>query len=184
MAWTQTNWQVITGAPCAGKTSVIESLASSGFQVVDEAARAYVNESLAAGLTIELIKAEIQEFETTILKRKQKAEAGLNPGQLVFLDRALPDSIAYFKLEGLDPSAAQAACSTFRYQNVFFFQRLPLRQDQVRREDEATAARLEQLLLEAYHSLGYAPIPVPPMSIEARAAFVLDKVRSSMVNGL
>ncbi len=179
----ETNWQVITGAPCSGKTAVIDYLARHGFETVPEAARAYIDNQLASGLTIGRLKADIDSFEKAILARKQETEANLDPARLVFLDRGMPDSIAYFELEGLDPSCARKACGLFRYRNVFFFQRLPLRPDRVRREDEATAARLERLLLNAYLSLGYTPIIVPAMDIEARAGFILDKLDVSPAPG-
>ncbi len=45
--------------------------------------------------------------------------------------------------------------------------------DLVRREDEQTAIRIENLLMAAYRLLGYNPVHVPLMSIESRADFVL-----------
>ena len=38
----QTNWHVITGAPCCGKTTLIDQLANQGFQTVPEGARRYI----------------------------------------------------------------------------------------------------------------------------------------------
>jgi predicted ATPase len=38
----KTNWYVITGAPCSGKTSVIRELEKRGYRVVHEVARAYI----------------------------------------------------------------------------------------------------------------------------------------------
>ena len=40
----QTNWHVITGAPCCGKTTLIDQLADKGFQTVPETARQYIEE--------------------------------------------------------------------------------------------------------------------------------------------
>ena len=37
----QTNWHVITGASCSGKTTLIDQLADKGFQTVPEVARQY-----------------------------------------------------------------------------------------------------------------------------------------------
>ena len=34
----QTNWHVITGAPCSGKTTLIEQLADKGFKIFPEVA--------------------------------------------------------------------------------------------------------------------------------------------------
>jgi putative protein kinase ArgK-like GTPase of G3E family len=37
----QTKWHVITGAPCSGKTTLIDQLADKGFRTVTETARQY-----------------------------------------------------------------------------------------------------------------------------------------------
>jgi len=55
----QTNWHVITGAPCSGKTSVICELERLGHPVVHEAARAYIDKELEKGKTMARIKADI-----------------------------------------------------------------------------------------------------------------------------
>jgi predicted ATPase len=49
----QTNWHVITGAPCSGKTTLIDQLANQGFQTVPEAARQYFEQEMASGRTID-----------------------------------------------------------------------------------------------------------------------------------
>jgi predicted ATPase len=47
----QTNWHVITGAPCSGKTTLIGELAAKGFRTVPESGRAYVERERAQGRT-------------------------------------------------------------------------------------------------------------------------------------
>lgn len=37
----QTNWHVLTGAACTGKTTLVEMLAGRGFQIVTESGRHY-----------------------------------------------------------------------------------------------------------------------------------------------
>jgi len=48
----QTNWHVITGAPCSGKTTLINQLANLNFQTGLEAARQYFEIETAKGRTI------------------------------------------------------------------------------------------------------------------------------------
>jgi predicted ATPase len=48
----QTRWCVLTGAPCAGKTAVINELERRGHGVVHEVARAHVEAKLAEGRRI------------------------------------------------------------------------------------------------------------------------------------
>jgi predicted ATPase len=92
------------------------------------------------------------------------------------LDRALPDSIAYYLLEGLDPTEPQRHSRRVRYSWVFLFEKLEFTKDSVRSEDAETAARIERLIEEAYSELGYPIVPVPLMPIPARADFVLAHV--------
>jgi predicted ATPase len=170
-----TRWSVITGAPCSGKTAVIHMLEERGYQVVHEVARAYIDRELVKGKTLSEIKANEWAFERNILLEKIKIEAQLSPDEIIFFDRAVPDSIAYYKLNGLNPAEPLQKSREVRYQNVFFFERLSFLADPVRSEDEKTAHRLGQLIEESYRSLGYDLIHVPLSSVEKRAEFILER---------
>jgi predicted ATPase len=54
----RTNWHVLTGAACTGKTTLISMLADKGFQVVPESARLYFEKEMAGGRTLEEIQAD------------------------------------------------------------------------------------------------------------------------------
>ncbi len=171
-----TNWYVITGAPCSGKTAVICGLEQRGYAVVHEVARAYIDAELAKGKTLEHIKADERAFERHILLKKAVIEAKLARDEIVFLDRAVPDSIAYYKLCGLDPAEPQQKSRAVRYQKIFLFERLAFLTDPVRSEDEKTADRLSRLIEESYQSLGYDLIQVPVCSIADRTEFILNLI--------
>jgi predicted ATPase len=164
---------VITGAPSSGKTTVINQLSKRGHRVKHEVARAYIDQRLAKGETLEQIKADPLAFERHILQSKVEIEKRLPPEQLIFLDRAIPDSIAYFELEGLDKNEPAGLSRHLRYQNIFLFEGLEFEKDSVRWEDRDQAVRLETLLAKAYSDLGYTITRVPVMSVEARVDFVL-----------
>ena len=170
---TQTNWYVITGAPCSGKTSVIEGLADRGHRVVREVARAFIDRQLAEGLALSEIKADILAFERKILLEKVRIENELPGSQTVFLDRAVPDSIAYFQIEGLDIAEPLRYSQSARYRKVFLFERLTFEKDRVRSENHALANRIEGLLAKSYAMLGYKVIGVPLLTIDQRIDFVL-----------
>ena len=171
-----TQWYVITGAPCSGKTSVIRRLEQLGYPVVHEVARAYIDAQLSEGKTLEQIKADEWAFERHILMAKVKIESKLAPDDIIFFDRATPDSIAYYKLCGLDPSEPWQMSQTVRYQKIFLFERLSFLSDPVRSEDEKTAGRLSDLITECYRALGYQLIHVPLLSIEERTEFILKRL--------
>lgn len=166
-------WCVLTGAPCSGKSAVIQALAERGFPVLHEVARAYIDRELALGRTLRQIKADTLAFERHILLEKLRLENDLPPHQLTFLDRAVPDSIVYFRLEGLDPAEPLLLSRQRRYARIFLFQRLSFEKDRVRSENHAVAARLESMLAGTYAQLGYGVIHVPVMSIAERTEYVL-----------
>ena len=166
------NWYVITGAPCSGKTTVICALERMGYRVVHEVARAYIDDELRKGKNIDQMKSDIEAFEGHILDEKLKIEASLPEESMVFLDRGVPDSIAYFRFEGLDPGDPVRAGNINRYKRIFFFERLGFEKDPVRSEDDDIAARLDALLKESYRMLGYEVIFVPLLTVEERVDFI------------
>ena len=169
-----TRWSVITGAPCSGKTAVIQMLEKRGYAVVHEVARAYIDRQLTEGRTLSAIKADVGAFERHILMEKLRIESQLSPDEVIFLDRAVPDSIAYYKLNGLNPAEPFQKSREVRYLHIFLFERLSFLGDPVRSEDERTAQRLSQLIEESYRSLKYGLIHVPLLSVEKRVQFILE----------
>jgi predicted ATPase len=172
----QTNWHVITGAPCSGKTAVIRELEQLGYPVVHEVARAYIDERLQDGETIVQIKADILSFEHHILYKKIEIEQSLLKEETVFLDRAVPDSIGYYILEGLDPDDPIQKSQLWRYKKIFFFDRIPFEKDSVRSEDDKIASRIDDLLKESYRMLDYEIVFVPLMTVKERVNFILKHV--------
>ena len=172
---TPTNWHVITGAPCSGKSSVIHALERKGYQVLHEVARTYIEEQLLQGQTMAELKADMASFEMRILRRKISLEAALSPQTTVFMDRAVPDSIAYFRHAGLDPTEALNASRVHRYKQIFVFERLQFIPDAARSEDDTVAMCLHHHLVKCYTALGYDIIPVPRMPLDDRVAFILAK---------
>ena len=170
----QTNWYVITGAPSSGKTSVVCELEHMGYRVVHEVARAFIDEELKKGRTNEQIKADELAFERHILYEKMRIEASLQKKEITFLDRAVPDSIAYFKSAGLNPDEPFRKSKPVRYKKIFLFERLEFEKDRVRSEDNAKAADLELLIMDAYQMLGYDIVHVPILSVQKRADFILQ----------
>lgn len=170
----KTNWNVFTGAPCAGKTAVINALAQRGYRIVPEVARAYIDSRLALGISLETIKTDRLAFERHILREKKAIESKLHSSELIFLDRAVPDSIAYYQFEGLNPIEAVEESCRVRYRHIFLFERLTFKKDPVRSETVDGAERIEALLIEGYHQLGYRPIRVRVMPVDQRVDFVLQ----------
>lgn len=145
--------------------------------MVHEVARAYIDELLMSGKTLEDITADKFSFEREILLRKLEIEAGLPAEETIFFDRGLPDSIAYFKSAGLDFSEPLKSSRYVCYRKIFHFQRLKFRKDHVRAEDEKLAENLNELLIQSYETLGYNIIHVPVLSVEERIDFILKRLQ-------
>ncbi len=171
-----TNWYVITGAPCSGKTSVISRIGQLGYRVVHETARAYINEELNKGRTLDEIKANISLFEHNIFYRKIEIESSLPDKAIVFLDRALPDSIAYFRFAGLDPEEPEKKSADIRYRKIFLFDRLQIKHDEVRNENEEDSILIDRLIEETYERLGYEIMRIPVLPVRRRTDFILENM--------
>jgi len=172
----QTNWQVITGAPSCGKTTLIDLLADKGFQTVPEGARLYLEKEIASGRTIEQIRSNETALQCSIKDMQLEIERGLRVNDLLFLDRALPDCLAWYRVFGLNPNAFLRECFHYRYAAVFMLDRLPLQLDSLRYKDEALQDFTEQWHIRDYSALGYHIVRVPVLPPEERLAFVLDVI--------
>ncbi len=175
----QTNWYVLTGGPCSGKSQTLEYLAYLGYFTFPEVARVLINMELAKGKKIKEIREDEKEFQNKVLPMKIKLENRLDPKQTIFFDRGLPDSIAYLKKENLNVDKVIRESKKRKYKKVFFLEQFPLKvkEDYARTENKQTAEIISKLIFEAYTNLGYKLIRVPVMkTIEAKAKFILDKL--------
>jgi predicted ATPase len=172
----QTNWHVITGGACCGKTTLIGLLADRGFPTVPEAARQLMEKEKARGRTIEEIFEDGAAFERVLKDFQQEIEHRLCATDVVFLDRALPDCLAFFRFFGLDPNEILAECLHHRYASVFVLDLLPLQLDGARIEDDTFTVVLDELLVRDYDALGYHVVRVPVLSLEERLEFVLERL--------
>ena len=90
------------------------------------------------------------------------------------MDRAVPDSIAYFKSAGLNPNEPVKKSKLVRYKKIFLFERLEFEKDRVHSENQLKAAEIELLLEKAYQMLDYDIVYVPVLSIQKRTDFILQ----------
>jgi len=171
----QTNWHVITGAACSGKTTLIDLLADRGFQTAPEIARQYLDREMGKGRTLDEIF-EDASTEPGIEDMQLRLEHGLRAIDVVFLDRALPDSLTFRRLAGLNPNEILADCFHHRYASMFLLDRLPFQQNGARIEDDDIAGLIDEWLARDYCALGYNVVRVPVLSIKDRLAFILERL--------
>jgi len=172
----KSKWYVITGIPSSGKTTVLEHLGKAGYRTVPEAARVLIDEGVAQGITVAEIRSNEGDFQRRVTNLKLKTEAELPLDEVIFLDRAMPDSIAYYQLCGLDPEEARAVCYRDLYRKVFLMKPITFDGDYARTESPDAIARLAGLLRDAYEQLGYEIVVVPAVSVEDRVRFILARM--------
>lgn len=104
-------------------------------------------------------------------------ENQISPDVLVFLDRAIPDALAYYRFLNLpEDNKLTEALRTVFYKKVFVLDCLPLVKDYARTEDKAAQEKIHALLMEVYESLGFPVIQVPVLQPEERVAFILKNL--------
>jgi predicted ATPase len=177
-----TKWRVITGPPCSGKTTLIEKLEAMGYPVVHEVARSLLAAEMTNGRTADQVRSEKPTLQWDILYRKLDIEQQLPKDQLVFLDRGIPDSIAYFKRAGIDPQEPIAASRLNRYRQVFFLNppaHGKYQKDVIRTEAAQRADAINDALWKSYTMLGYEPIRIPDVDADERLRHLLDLVEET-----
>ena len=172
------NWYVITGGPSSGKTTVLNELAKLGYIIYPEAARVFIDQEIAKGKTLDEIRGDEAEFQRKVLKIKVNVEKSAPKDTIVFFDRAIPDSIAYYQVAGLDPKGVLKFCPKNVYRKIFLFEQLPFDQDYARVEDGKIIKKLNKLLKESYENLGYEVIDVPVLSVKERVREILNEIKN------
>lgn len=172
-----TSWCVITGAPGAGKTTLLELLSAQGYRTSHDVARKYIQSLIDAGIDKYSVRSNQKALQIEILHRMLVLESSLPANELIFLDYALPDNIAFWQMEGLglEPEVIRAS-QLFRYRKVFLLEPVSAKSDSVRTEDFAYQVEITEKLRAVYESLEYEVRWVPAVSLSERCSQVLCKL--------
>jgi predicted ATPase len=170
-------WYAVSGAPSSGKTTTVGLLAARGYRTTEEQARAIITEEMAKGRTLEDVRGAGEWFQEVILERQLALEAQLPHDETVFLDRGIPDGLAYERFLKLQPNPAlTAAAQRSHYRRVFVLEPLAFAADHGRIEDSETQVNLHRAIRDTYRELGFDVVDVPVLSPEERVDFILDRV--------
>ena len=173
----KTNWYVVTGGPSSGKTTTVNLLQSRGYKTTIEHARHYIDTQKVTGNTVEEIRENQVAFQQGILDMQIEQEQSLSPDDVVFLDRAIPDALAYYRFLGLPvDEKLQGALGKHAYKKIFILDPLPLVSDYARTEDAAAQKKIHALLAEVYKSLPYPVVHVPILPPKERVDFILKNI--------
>ncbi|MBI3638123.1 ATP-binding protein [Candidatus Wolfebacteria bacterium] len=171
------SWYVITGGPCAGKTTLLTAIKEKGYEVVDEAARLIIETEIKKGRTLADIRKNEFLFQQLVLRKKVAVEKELPKNKIVFLDRGIPDSVAYYIACGFaDDAEMTEALKDVYYKKVFLLNMIGYALDNARNETEEEANRIHELLESSYRDLGFPVIKVPVLPIQERVEFILNNL--------
>lgn len=170
---------VITGGPGTGKTSLITALESRGYTCMPEISRKVTLEAREQGIDQLFLKDPIL-FSRKLLegREKQFLEASKLKTSPVFLDRGLPDVLAYMNYIGDEyPKAFVEACKLHRYDQIFMLP--PWKEiytsDNERYESFEQAKLIHQALKETYTGFNYRLTEVPIGKLQDRINFIEER---------
>lgn len=172
------NWYVLTGSMSSGKSTMIQMLADLGYRTIDESARAYIDEEMAKGKTIEEIRADEEAFQYEALKMKIAIEQDLPKEEIIFFDRGIPDTEAYYRLHGFEERPLYVdAMKNCTYKKILLLDYYPLKKDYARIENEQEQHDIHHLLHDAYKKTGIPIVQIPAIELrEDRLAAILSHV--------
>ena len=173
---------VITGGPSTGKSSIINELNKRGYTCYEEISRQVTLEAREKGID-QMFLTEPLLFSELLLKgREQQYKDAVNSdSEFVFLDRGVPDVVAYMDYaDEKYPESFISSCQENTYDYVFIlapWQEI-YKSDAVRYESFEQAKIIHKSLLESYQKYDYNLQDVPFGSIETRAQHILDVVKA------
>jgi predicted ATPase len=167
---------IVTGAPGAGKTTVLEVLRARGHAVVGEAATDLIAADHARGIDESWRQDDFLEAIARLQVERQQAPTG---AAVQLLDRSLVCTLALARHLDRPPppflaEAIEVALRDATYRPQVFFVRLLgfITPTAARRITYADSVRFERTHEETYRELGFELIDVPVAPIEERAELV------------
>ncbi|WP_159777885.1 AAA family ATPase [Flavobacterium sp. 9AF] len=172
---------VLIGGPSSGKTTLINALVKEGHICYPEISREVIQKAQQEGIEQLFLEKPLLFSEMLLEGRiKQYQQAKLETSNLIFIDRGLPDVIAYMNFIGDSfPEAFHEACLTHKYSKVFV---LPpweeiYTSDQERYESFEQAVEIQMHLENIYQKYGYHLIHVPKDTVENRVSFLMSELK-------
>ncbi len=170
---------LLIGGPGTGKSTLINVLSKRGYVCYPEISRQVTLEAQKQGIdqlfldqpllfSQKLLEGRIKQYQNA-LEEKEK---------IVFIDRGIPDVLAYMHYIGDTnyPITFDEACKEHKYTKLFLF---PIWEeiyisDNERYESLEQAKQIQEYLVKTYEDLGYHLIEVPKDTPERRADFILS----------
>lgn len=171
---------VLIGGPGSGKTTLINALSEKGYTCLPEISRDVTLAAQKNGVDQLFLEQPLLFSELLLQGRiKQFQEAVNSENHPVFIDRGIPDVLAYMHYIGDSyPVSFDQACRDHLYDGIFM---LPpweeiYQSDNERYETYEQAIQIHEHLIETYRKYGYEPIMVPKDTVEGRIDFLLSQL--------
>ena len=168
---------VLIGGPSSGKTTLIEALKEKGHTCYPEVSREVIREAQEQGIEQLFLEKPLLFSELLLEGRKRQYKEALNEeANIVFLDRSIPDVLAYMHYIGYSsPSFFDKACHDHKYSAIFVLP--PWKEiyvsDAERYETYEQAVLIHEHLMETYKKYGYSITEVPKDTVENRIDFIM-----------
>lgn len=171
---------VITGGPGTGKSSIIDELKRRGQICFEEISRQITLDARETGVE-QLFLEQPLLFSQLLLegRTKQFKEADMHHDKTIFLDRGLPDVLAYMVyFDSEYPEDFEKTCQNNSYDAVFILAPWHdiFQSDNVRYETFEQAELIHQHLLETYKKFNYDLKSVPFDTVEKRTDYILESL--------
>jgi predicted ATPase len=176
------NYFVLTGTFGSGKSTLLDILQMRGVRGVVEPARLVLAEQRRLhgdGVPERNPQLFVELMLARMLNAYRQNEA--SPGPVLF-DRGVPDLLAYAALFGFEFPAGEDAARLCSYNSRVFI--APAWEEIYCTDDErkapfSLACKFDSGLRGIYERLGYSLIDIPCVSVEDRAAFIVERLGAS-----
>ncbi len=171
---------VITGGPGTGKSTIINELIRRGYTCLEEISRQVTKKAQEEGID-QLFLSNPLLFSELLLKGRQDQfrNAETLASEFVFLDRGIPDVVAYMDyLKNAYPQSFINSCEEAIYDTVFILKpwKAIYKSDSERYESFEQALEIHKHLVNTYQNCNYKLIDVPFDTVENRTDFILNTV--------
>lgn len=171
---------VIIGGPGTGKTTIIDGLLSKGYCCYPEISREVTMEAKKHGIEQLFLENPLLFSELLLEGRKKQFNNAVAETQdVVFLDRGIPDVLAYMHYIGDSyPAFFDLACREHIYTKIFLlppWEEIYVSDDQ-RYENFEQAKLIYNHLTETYQKYGYNLIEVPKGTVEERIEYIINQL--------
>lgn len=175
-----TNWTVLTGGGCSGKSTLANYFQAAGYNGIPEAAETYVEVGSSKGYDPEkLLRSGARE---QVPKLDLEMESRRDPEEPLVLDRSLGDSLAFYDKFVGDPAEELVETASNRYDSVIVLDQLEgidqaeeREQDKTRTNDQEFSREVHEHISDFYEEeLGYDIVEVEEINLEERARAVAE----------